>query len=337
LVALYGPEHGIRGSIHAGDHVADDRDAQTGLPVYSLYGKTRKPTPAMLEGVDVLVYDVQDNGCRSYTFISTLGNIMEAAAERGIEVVVLDRPNPLGGERIEGRPLDLKFKSFVGAYPIPYVYGLTCGELAGMINGEGWLPEGRPCRLTVIPMQGYRRDMTWPETGLHWVPPSPHVPRADTAAFYAATGIMGELQVLSEGVGYTQPFELAGAPWIDAPAFARELNSRHLDGVTFRPVWWKHYYLRKTDEPFAGVQVHLGPRPASLTMIQFHVMDAMRKLYPDRTFFGSKRDAMFDQVCGTDQVRKMLEAGAPIARIEQLWNQGVDDFRSRRAKYLLYR
>lgn len=338
LVALYGPEHGIRANIHAGDHVDDDKDPQTGLPVYSLYGKTRKATPEMLEGVDVLVYDVQDNGCRSYTYISTMALAMEAAAEAKIAFVVLDRPNPLTGNRVEGRPLDLKFKSFVGHLPIPYVYGMTCAELARMVNDEGWLAGGVKCDLTVIPMAGWKRGMWFEDTGLAWVPTSPHIPRADSSLFYAATGIMGELQVLSEGVGYTLPFELAGAPFIDPPTFAKEMNERKLPGVMFRPLYWKHYYLRDTKPQFGGVQVHLTDRNAvELTPVQFHVMDAIGKRYGDQKFFGSKRDDMFDKVCGTDIVRKMFLEGKSAAEIVRFWNSGREGFMKARAKYLIYK
>lgn len=338
LVALFGPEHGIRANIHAGDHVDDDKDPHTGLPVYSLYGKTRKATPEMLEGLDVLVYDVQDVGSRSYTYISTMALAMEAAAENNIAFVVLDRPNPLTGNRVEGRPLDLKFKSFVGHLPIPYIYGMTCGELARMINDEGWLKDGVKCKLTVVPMKGWTRDMLFEHTGLAWVPTSPHIPRKDSALFYSATGIMGELQVLSEGVGYTLPFELSGATFIKPEEFARALNDRKLPGVMFRPLYWKHYYLRDTKNQFGGVQIHLlDPHAVDLTCIQFHVMDVIQKLYPDQKFFGSKRDDMFDKVCGTDTVRKMFLEGKSAAEIVRFWNSGRESFMAARAKYLMYK
>ncbi|GMU21460.1 MAG: hypothetical protein AMXMBFR13_15530 [Phycisphaerae bacterium] len=338
LVALYGPEHGVRGDFAGGGHVADARDAATGLPVFSLYGKTRKPTPEMLKGVDVLVYDIQDNGCRSYTFISTMTVAMEAAAENNIAFVVLDRPDPLTGRRIEGRPLDLKFKSFVGQLPIPYVYGMTCGELARMINSEGWLAGGRKCRLTVVPMRGWRREMTFEETGLPWVPTSPHLPRADTSLFYAATGIMGELQVINEGVGYTLPFELAGVPFMDAARLAEALNARRLSGVVFRPLYYTPFYMGYKDKTCGGVQIHLtDPRRVDLTGIQFHVMDAVQKLYPGQKLFGKKRDDMFDKVCGTDQIRKMFLDKRPAGEIVTFWNSGREAFLAKRAKYLIYK
>lgn len=337
LAALYGPEHGIRGDIHAGDHVADSTDAPTGLPVHSLYGPTRKPTPAMLEGIDVLVFDIQDIGARSYTFISTMALAMEAAAEQGIAFVVLDRPNPLTGQRIEGSPLDLKFKSFVGHLPIPYLHGLTVGELAGMTNASGWLAGGARCDLTVVPMRGWKRRMWFDQTGLPWVPTSPHIPRADTAMFYAATGIMGELQVVGEGVGYTLPFELAGAAFIDPFAFAAELNGRRLPGVIFRPLFYRPYYLRDVGTRYGGVQLHITDRDrVDLTGLQFQVMDVVRRMYPDRPLFGTRRDDMFDKVCGTDRIRRMFLEGKSVSEILALWHAGREAFRQARRPYLLY-
>ncbi|HOB73488.1 MAG TPA: DUF1343 domain-containing protein [Phycisphaerae bacterium] len=338
LVALYGPEHGVRGDVPAGAHVGDSRDSVTGVPVYSLYGKTSKPNAEMLRDVDVLVYDIQDNGSRSYTYITTMTKCMEAAAEHNKAFVVLDRPNPLTGNRIEGRPLDLKFRSGVGYLSIPYVYGMTCGELARMINGEGWLANGVKCKLTVVPMRGWKRDMWFDETGLPWVPPSPHVPRADSSMFYAATGIMGELHVVNEGVGYPLPFELAGAPWIDAEKLAEELNGRRLPGVYFRACYYQPYYTQYEKQRCGGVQIHITDRDAiRLTPIQFHIMDAVRKLYPDQKLFGNKRDSMFDKVCGTDQIRQAFLDGKPIEEILKIWNSGLEPFMAKRAKYLMYK
>ncbi|MCP4249990.1 MAG: DUF1343 domain-containing protein [bacterium] len=352
LVALFGPEHGVRGDAHAGDKVGDTRDARTGLPVYSLYGVNRKPSPENLAGLDALVFDIQDIGSRSYTFISTMAAAMEAAAEHGVPFVVLDRPNPLGGVRIEGRPLDLEFRSFVGYLPIPYVHGVTVGELARMINGRGWLEHavasdkkadsggagrGLRCDLTVVPMTGWKRTMGWAETGLHWVPPSPHVPKAESALYYAATGIMGELRVIDEGVGYTLPFELGGAPWIDPILLADALNARGLTGVNFRPIYYRPYYSTFEGQTCGGVQIVLSdPKQVKLTPIQFHVMDVVRSKYTDKQLFGSKRDGMFDKVCGTDRVRRMLLDGRPIDDILAFWNEGVEAFRAARGEYLLY-
>ena len=337
LVALFGPEHGVRGEAHAGAHVADARDAITGLPIRSLYGKHRKPTPEMLADLDVLVFDIQDIGSRSYTYISTMAVAMEGAAENGKRFMVFDRPNPVTGNKVEGRLLDMQYQSFVGYMPIPYVHGLTVGELARLINGAGWLEGGVKCDLQVVPMKGWRRDMWFDQTGLTWVPTSPHVPRAETSLYYAATGIMGELRVISEGVGYTLPFELAGAPGIDPQKLADELNSRKLSGVFFRPTHFQPYYGPYAKQTCGGVHILFTDRDqAELTPIQFHVMHAVRELYPEIRLFGNKRDAMFDKVCGTDRVRRMFLDGRPIEEIIAFWGQGVEEFRGRRAKYLLY-
>ena len=337
LVALFGPEHGVRGDVPAGDEIADTRDAATGLPAYSLYGKTRKPTAEMLAGIDTLVFDIQDIGSRSYTYISTLAVTMEAAAEHKVAYVVLDRPNPVGGNRIEGRPLDLKYKSFIGQLPIPYVHGLTVGELARMANGEGWLAGGAKCELDVVPMKGWKRDMPFDQTGLHWVPTSPHVPRADSSFYYAATGIMGELDVLSEGVGYTLPFELAGGPDLDPQKLADDLNGRKLPGLFFRPTFFQPFYGRLAKQICGGVQIIFTDRDrAELTPIQFHVLDAVHHLYPDLKLFPEKREKTFDRTCGTDEIRRLFAEGRPISEILAAWRQDVDEFRTQRAKYLLY-
>jgi len=337
LVKLFGPEHGVRGEVPAGEKVSQFTDAVTGVPVHSLYGKTRKPTAEMLAGLDVLVFDIQDIGARSYTYISTMALAMEAAAEHGVQVVVLDRPNPLGGNRVEGRPLDLTYKSFVGHLPVPYCHGMTVGELAQMINGEGWLPDDAKCELTVIPMRGWQRRMVFEDTKLPWVPSSPHIPRADTSYFYAATGIMGELRVISEGVGYPLPFEVAGHPDLTAHTFAAELNQRGLKGVHFQPYYFRPYYGAFDGKTCGGVRIVLtDPHVAALTEIQLHIMDAARKLLPELDFFGQKRNAMFDKVCGTDQMQKAIVAKQPLDEILKIWRSGVEDFRRQRQPYLLY-
>lgn len=338
LVALFGPEHGVRGDIFAGKDVADSKDEKTGVPVYSLYGKTSKPTPEMLKGLDALVYDIQDIGCRSYTYINTMGTAMEAAADNNLDFVVLDRPDPLGGEKLEGRLLDLKFSSGIGKYPIPYVYGLTCGELAKMINEKGWLKGGKKCRLHVIPMEGWKRNMWFDDTGLPWVMTSPQVPTAETAFMYPATGIVGELQVICEGVGYTLPFHLLGAPWLNSDSLMRELGSRKLAGVRFRPLTFTPYFYTHKDQTCRGVQIYITDRNAvELTAIQFHVLDIARKTNPDQKVFGTKRDDMFDKACGTDLIRKAFLDGRSIDEILKLWREGAESFRSARAKYLIYK
>jgi uncharacterized protein YbbC (DUF1343 family) len=215
---------------------------------------------------------------------------------------------------------------------------MTCGELARMINGEGWLAAGVQCDLTVVPVRGWKREMDFEATGLPWVPASPHVPRADSAYFYAATGIMGELGVVNEGVGYTLPFELVGAPWIDAETFATALNARAIPGVRFRAMHYQPFYGKLEKQAVHGAQIHLiNPRDVPLTAIQFHVMDVVRRMHSDQPQFGAKRDNMFDKVCGTDEIRKMFETGKPVGDVLAHWNEGVDAFRQAREKYLLYK
>jgi uncharacterized protein YbbC (DUF1343 family) len=341
LGALFGPEHGVRGDVPAGKYVASAKDPATGLPVYSLYGRTRRPTGTMIKGLDVLVFDIQDIGARSYTYLSTLGNVMEAAAEHKIPLLVLDRPNPLGGERVEGSPAEASFRSFVGQYPVPYLHGMTLGEMARLINGRGWLPGGARCELTVLPCENWTRATAhWEATGLPWVPTSPHIPRPETAWYYAATGIVGELPTLSIGVGYTLPFELAGAPGLGPASLAREMTRRGLTGVRFRPMTWTPFYNRHQGKSCGGVQIHLTDAPpgADLTRINFELMDAVRRLDPDRPFFASPAATqMFDLVCGADLIRKAFQAGAAPARLWDIWNQGRAAFLQTRKPYLLYR
>jgi uncharacterized protein YbbC (DUF1343 family) len=339
LVALFGPEHGIYGDVPAGDHVASRTDERTGLPVHSLYGATRKPTPEMLQGLDALVYDLQDTGCRSYTYISTMGVAMEACGEAGIEFIVLDRPNPLGGERIEGPMVEEPFRSFVSQWDVPYVYGLTCGELARMIVGEGWIKT--PCKLTVVPLQGWKRSMVWRDTGLPWVPTSPHVPHGESPLFQVATGMIGEIGGASIGVGYTLPFQCVAAPGVDKHKLAENLNARQLSGVRFVPVTFKPYYAAYKDEFIGGVQVYFtDPAHAPLTALNFHAIEALKQV-AGRDLFAeavkaNKKFDMFDKVNGTDATRKALQAGTPAVQIVASWKAGEEAFRERRQKYLLY-
>ena len=339
LVALFGPEHGIYGDVPAGDKVASRVDARTGLPVHSLYGQTFKPTPEMLNGLDALVYDLQDTGCRSYTFVSTMGVAMEACGEAGIEFIVLDRPNPLGGERLEGPMLDAKFRSLVGYWNVPYVYGLTCGELARMINGKGWIK--KPCRLTVVPMKGWQRSMVWRDTGLPWVPSSPHVPHGDSPLFQVATGMLGEIGSVSTGIGYTLPFECVAAPGLDPHQLAARLNGCQLPGVKFRPITYKPYYFAFSNQVVGGVQIYFtNPAGAPLTAINFYALEALKKvagldLFAEAVKVNKSFD-MFDKVNGTDATRKALQAGTPAAQIVASWKAGEAAFRKERRKYLLY-
>ena len=345
LVALYGPEHGVRGDMYAGDKVADSRDAATGLPVHSLYGSTRKPTDAMLEGVDVMVYDIQDVGARSYTFISTLGLVMEACAQKGIEVVVLDRPNPLGGNKIEGCYVEQPFNSFVSQYRIPYIYGLTVGELAWMINEEG-LNRGQlgnqepvKCKLTVIPMDGWKRDMLYEDTGLPWVLPSPNIPFKDTPVYYSASGICGELYGFMDiGIGYTLPFQVFGATWLDPEKLKARLESYQLPGVSFRTIWYKPIAGSRKGELVKGLQFFFTDyEKARVTETQFYVMQAVAELYPEqRAFEVISSYGLFDKVCGTDYVRNEFSKRYKVADIAEYWQKDEADFRMLSQKYHIY-
>jgi uncharacterized protein YbbC (DUF1343 family) len=338
LVALYGPEHGVRGNVHAGDHVDNDVDPKTGLKMYSLYGKTSKPTKEMMDEIDVMVYDIQDNGCRSYTYISTLGKLMEACIEFDKELVVLDRPNPLGGEKIEGNVVEDGYKSFVSQFRIPYVYGQTPGELALYLNATDY---ANKCNLHVVKMKGWKRDMTWDETGLEWIVASPHCPQGKSAIFYCVTGIFGEFGYVNIGVGYTLPFEIMGAPWIDADSLATALNNLHLAGIEFRPIYFKPYYSVFKGELCEGVQIHiLDYEVAKLSEVQFLVVQEMMRLWPEKDWFelcNQKRFNMFDKVCGSGHIREAFGKNYQWEDIREYWYKDVDWYRKASSKYYLYK
>ncbi len=346
LKALFAPEHGVRGDAYAGDKVADTKDPKTGIPVHSVYGATRKPTDEMLEGLDVVVYDIQDVGTRSYTFISTLGLMMRACAENGIEVMVLDRPNPLGGNKVEGCVVEPGFFSFVSEFRIPYVYGLTVGELAVLLNEEGLNcgqkgdEEPLKCRLTVIPMEGWHRNMVYQDTGLPWVLPSPNIPYPQTAIDYPSAGICGEFQgYLNVGIGYTLPFEVFAAEWIDADALKARLDSYSLPGVAFRTIHFKPFSGSLKGTLVHGVQFHYTDyEAASCTLTQFYVMQAVNELYPERNPFkiSLSRTAMFDKVCGTDYVRITFGKRLKVEDIIDYWTKDVEPFRELSRKYWIY-
>ena len=337
LVALYGPEHGVRGNVHAGDHVGNETDKRTGLKMYSLFGATRKPTKEMMDEIDVMVYDIQDIGCRSFTYISTMGMLMEACAEYDKELVVLDRPNPLGGNKIEGNLVEDGYESFVSQFKIPYIYGQTPGELALYLNAQA----EHPCRLTVVPMEGWTRDMTWDETGLEWVVASPHVPQGKTALFYPVTGIFGEFGYVNIGVGYTLPFELMGAPWINADSLADAMNALDLPGLYFRPIYYKPYYSVFKGEQIQGVQIHIMDyEKARLSEVQFLIVQELMRLYPDKDWFSlcdQSRFGMFDKVCGTNKIREMFGQRYRWEDVQDYWYKDVDAYREASSKYYLYK
>lgn len=338
LTTLFAPEHGIRGSELAGALVANTVDKLTGLPVYSLHGKTRKPTAEMLKNVDVIVYDIQDIGCRSYTFISSLGNVMEAAAQFNKEVVVLDRPNPLGGEKVEGPLVRDGFYSFVSNFNIPYVYGLTVGELAGLVNNER--PVDKRCRLTVVKMDGWKRNMTFGETGLPWVLTSPQIPTPEAAVAYPMSGIIGELYAIQIGVGYTLPFQVFAAEWIDGEALAKAMNRLNLSGISFRPITFKPYFGISSGKAVSGVQVYVTDyRKAALTEVQWYVAQELHRMYPNHDLFklgNLKNYNMFDNVCGTSQVRQLLTKRYQTADLLPFWRADAEAFKVRSSAYKLY-
>lgn len=338
LVCLFAPEHGVRGNVYAGGTVNASVDAKTGLKVHSLYGKTKKPTVEMLKDVDVIVYDIQDVGCRSYTFVSSLGLVMEAAAENGKEVVVLDRPNPLGGNKIEGPLVYDGYFSFISKYPIPYIYGLTVGELATLLNEEKMTKS--KCKLTVVPMEGWKRDMDYSQTGLRWVMTSPQIPYWQCAAYYPMSGIVGELGVLNIGVGYTIPFDAFAADWINADSLATELNNMKLEGLTFRPIVYKPQFSALSGKIVQGVQVYVDDlQKARLTEVQFYVLEALHNLYPSKDIFGmctDKTKKSFDNVCGSNKIRLKMSERYKFDDVKDIWRDSESSWRKKSKKYHLY-
>lgn len=341
LVALFAPEHGVRGEAHAGAHVSGTEDPATGVPVYSLYGATRKPTPEMLKGVEVLVYDIQDVGSRSFTYISTMGLAMEACAEQGIAFVVLDRPNPVGGLKVEGCVVEDGCFSFVSQYRIPYVYGLTCGELALLLNGERMLGSGAAkgqslqCQLHVVKMEGWKRRMFYEDTGLQWIAASPHIPQALTAFFYPLSGIAGDLDPVSVGVGYTLPFQLL-APvneQVDAALLAERLNALDLPGLHFRPIYYRPFYSRGQGKTLGGVQVHLtDPAVAPLTDVNFYFLQELKKCCPSLTLDVSR----LSNVCGSPYITSTFAKRFLFEDIKDYWYKDVEAFKALSATYYLY-
>ena len=342
LVALFGPEHGVRGNAHAGDAVGDAIDPATGIKMYSLYGKTHKPTAEMLRDIDVLVYDIQDIGCRSYTFYATMGVCMEACAEQGKEFMVLDRPNPLGGNKVEGNLVEDGYFSFVSKYAIPYLYGLTPGELARFLNEEG-LIKGH-ARLTVIPMEGWTRNMKFRDTGMPWVAPSPQIPAPENAFFYPVSGILGELYIFNTGIGYTLPFECFAASWIDAEELSKRMNALNLPGMRFRPINYKPFFalsvaVDKTLQEVHGVQTYITDLDkANLVLTQFYFLQVIHEMYPDKQLFeqNTKRYNMFDKVCGTKEIRERFCKRYRVEDIVEYFNKDTEAFKARSSRYYLY-
>jgi len=334
VTALFGPEHGIRGEAAAGEKLGDSRDPATGVPVYSLYGATRKPTPAMLRDVDILLYDIQDVGVRFYTYISTMALAMEAAAEARIPFVVLDRPNPLGGLAVDGPVRADSLTSFVGHLPIPVVYGLTCGELARMIEGEQWLPAGLRPDLTVVPMEGWERRMLWPDTGLRWVRPSPNLPTFAAAQIYPATCFI-EATDCSEGRGTDAPFQNIGAPYVDGNLLATRLAGRALPGVRWEPVRFVPKGSKHKGTPCGGIRGEVTDQGSFQPLLTALVLlDELRTAYPGSF---TVRVPTMNRLMGSAVPWRELVAGRAPAEIPPLWQEELARFTAQAARYRVYR
>ncbi|AQX54289.1 DUF1343 domain-containing protein [Priestia flexa] len=333
LVSLYGPEHGVRGDAQAGQHVEFYIDQKTGLPVYSLYGPTKKPTPEMLKGVEVLVFDIQDVGTRFYTYIYTMAYAMEAAKENNIPIVVLDRPNPLGGQKIEGPVLQEEYTSFVGMYPIPIRHGMTVGELAQLFNQEFNIGAD----LNVVKMKGWKRSMTAKDLPTEWVAPSPNMPTADTALVYPGASLIEGTNV-SEGRGTTKPFETIGAPFINGGNLAEELNKLALPGVTFRPSYFTPSFSKHSGKLSGGIEIHvINESTYEPVKTGVAIVKTIHDLYPNHFAFNAGNKPFFDLLAGNNSVRESIESGKSIQEIVAEWKPEINEFQKLRKGYLLYK
>ncbi len=336
LVALFAPEHGLDGAIRAGDDVLDGQHRS--IPVHSLHGPRRRPTEQMMRSIDVLLVDLQDVGLRYYTYASTLFYCMEEAAKYGVEVVVLDRPNPMGGLLIDGTMLEEKYRSFVGYINVALCHGMTLGELAQYFAAEYRIP----CKLKVIAMEGWKRSMLYSQTGRFWVPPSPNIPEPDTPLYYAITGAIGEIGLTNIGVGFTMPFKVIGAPWIDGQRLSQRLADIQLPGIRFRPVEYKPFYGKFKDEICHGVQLMItDPKLLKPLQVCFAIVGTLKELYPKQTQEGltkcpDDRRQMFCKVLGTDMAyQQMLSEKAPYAKLIAIHRPQRQDFIAKRKKFLI--
>lgn len=331
LVALFSPEHGFRGAADPGEAVSSIRDSATGLPIYSLYGRTAAPTDSMLEGIEVMVVDLQDVGARYYTYISTAIEVMRAGARRGIRVIILDRPNPIGGA-VQGGVLDTAYQSFIGRLRVPMRHGLTMGELARLANSE--LRIG--AELAVVPVAGWTRDMYFDVTGLPWVPPSPNLKTVESLFHYPGTCLF-EGTNLSVGRGSDAPFEQVGAPWLDADDVLKRLRGVGRRGVVFEPVYFtptKPGDGKHADTRVAGIRLRVTDRAVyDPTVTAIYLMVAIRSAHPDEMRWNSRQ---FDRLAGTDRLRLLLESGAPADSVVADWSAGVEQFRGRVKAFLVY-
>ncbi len=334
VTALFGPEHGIYGLAEAGVKVADEKDERFRIPVYSLYGKTAKPTAEMLKDVDVLVFDIQDIGARFYTYIHTMAYAMEAAAENNKPFVVLDRPNPINGVTVQGNILENDFATFVGLYPIPVRHGMTVGELARMFNDQGWLKHGVKANLTVVPIQGWRRDMWYDRTGLKFRKPSPNMPNLKTATVYPGLCLL-EGTNISEGRGTNKPFLQFGAPWIDSKKLANELNRLNLRGIRFEPVSFTPTFSKHKGQLCRGAEIIITDRDRLESYSAgIKIVNTLYKMCPDRFEW---RQRHFDRLCGTASIRNAIIAGKSIDELKTGWQGRLGVFLKIRKSYLLYR
>ena len=338
LARLFAPEHGLWGAAQDHAPIASTRDQVTGLEVWSLYGEQRAPTPQMLAGLDALVVDLQDVGARYYTFVWTLALAMRECARAGVRVIVLDRPNPLGGDRVEGNVPDPAFASFVGLYPLPARHGFTIGELARRFV----LEEGLRCDLTVARMRGWRRAMLWEDTGLPWVPPSPNMPTPDTARVYPG-GCLIEGTNLSEGRGTTRPFEWVGAPYLDGHRYAEALDGLGLPGVRFRPARFTPTFHKWAGEVCGGVQIHVTDRRrfrpfrtgvAAITVARRLAPAEFRWKEPPYEF--EHQRLPIDILFGTDRIRTQIEGGTDLPVIEATWRTALPLYTRRRRAFMIY-
>jgi len=339
IVALFGPQHGFRADVQDNMiETAHARDARRQIPVYSLYSETREPTAAMLAGIDLLIIDLQDVGARIYTFIYTMANCLRAAARHGVEVIVCDRPNPIGGDSVEGPMLLPGFESFVGQFPIAMRHGMTMGELARLFNGEF----GIGARLDVAAMEGWQREMHFDDTGLPWVMPSPNMPTLDTAVVYPGA-VLFEATMISEGRGTTRPFETLGAPWIDAEAFASRMNGLGLGGAYFRPVVFEPAFQKHAGLPCGGCQIHVTNRAAFRPVLAgVSLMSEFRRADPERFAWRTppyeyEHEKMpIDILAGSSELRERIEAGAAGREIAASWEPSVAEFLDIRRRHLMY-
>ncbi|MDF2680944.1 MAG: hypothetical protein K0R47_2134 [Brevibacillus sp.] len=336
LVAVYGPEHGIRGTEQAGSAPGTYEDPKTGLPFYNLYGKTPEEIAPMFRDVDVILFDIQDVGSRFYTYISTMAYAMKAAAFQDKPFIVLDRPNPIGGEKVEGPVLNPDYQSFVGIYPIPVRHGMTVGELAVFFNEQFLEKElGKKADLQIIQMKGWKRDMLYDETGLPWVLPSPNMPTPETALVYPGNCLF-EGTNLSEGRGTTRPFELIGATYIKGWEIADQMNHLDLPGVSFREAYFNPTFSKHAGKNVGGLQLYVTDRDEyDPIRTALTIMVELKKQYPDD--FAWRSDNWIDKLMGTDKVRRAINDGVSVDDIIADWQDELNAFKQLRESYLLYR